>query len=80
MSEAQGIGRCPERADGLGHVWAPWYEDPRKSCTFCGAPGRDNLKLGETGGFYGQATMARTNLFDTLTTPQSAFGKAPKES
>jgi hypothetical protein len=74
--EPKGVGQCMARGDGLGHVWRAWYDDPRKSCEFCGMPGRDNRTLGESGGFYGQATMARNELFSTLAAPKSVFGPA----
>jgi hypothetical protein len=72
--EPGGVGQCMARGHGLGHVWRAWYDSPRKCCAHCGAPGRDNLTLGESGGFYGQATMARNELFSTLAAPKSSFG------
>lgn len=72
----RGVGDCPKRDDGLGHVWSKWFDDPRKSCTFCGRPGRDNVTLGETGGFFAEATHARMEVFDRLVAPASSHGKA----
>lgn len=76
MSDEQGVGRCPKRAEGFGHVWVSWRVDPRRSCEFCGAPGRDNRTLGETGGFFGRATMARYDMSGPLAAPmQNGLGK-----
>jgi hypothetical protein len=62
VSEEVGVGDCPKRADGLGHVWASWKVDPRKSCVHCGRPGRDNLRNGESGGYFAAATAQRREL------------------
>jgi hypothetical protein len=69
-----GIGTCPERPEGFGHVWKSWMEDSRKSCRFCGRPGRDNTPLGgphDTGGFFAEATMARREVVGGLVTPMT---------
>lgn len=78
MSEPIGIGQCPKRVDGFGHVWQSWRVDARRSCEFCGRPGRDNLRLGESGGFFGEATAARAEVFSGLRQPASVkkWGKA----
>jgi hypothetical protein len=76
MTVDVGVGDCPKREDGLGHVWESWMVDPRKSCVHCGRPGRDNEKLGESGGYFAEATLARTELFDRVASPLSSHGKA----
>lgn len=63
---------CPENAGG-SHVWAGVDEarggDPRNSCRHCGRPGRDGKD--EQGGFLGEATAARAELFSRLEQPKS---------
>lgn len=70
-----GVGDCPDRAEGLGHVWAGTDPakggDSRNSCRFCKRPGRDNFFEGETGGFFAEATAARAELFSRLGQPAS---------
>lgn len=78
MTVDVGVGDCSKRGDGLGHVWSSWKVDPRRSCVHCGRPGRDNVLLGETGGFLAEATHARMETFDGLRAPMSAHGKAAK--
>jgi hypothetical protein len=79
VSEPLGVGDCPKRPEGFGHIWKSWKVDPRKSCEFCGRPGRDNLLLGESGGFFAEATDARYEVFAGLAAPmQSGTGK-PRE-
>lgn len=73
---AEGVGVCPQR-DG-GHVWAPWFEDPRKSCVHCGRPGRDNVFTGESGGYLHEAGHARMRLFDGLVSPASSHGQVKR--
>lgn len=74
-----GVGDCPDRADGLGHVFKSWRVDPRRSCEFCGRPGRDNFYLGESGGYFAEATGARTGVFSGLRAPmESGTGKSEK--
>lgn len=72
MIEDRGVGNCPKRPEGFGHVWKSWRVDPRKSCEFCGRPGRDNLKLGESGGFFAEATDARYEVFASLAAPMTS--------
>jgi predicted transcriptional regulator len=79
LAALQGVGDCPERPGELGHIWKSAKEDDRRSCRFCGRPGRDNLKRGDTGGFFGEATAERSELFSRLRTPDSAKGIKPKE-
>jgi hypothetical protein len=64
--EVRGVGVCPGRPDGFGHMWKSWREDPRKSCEFCGRPGRDNQFAGESGGFFAEATKGRTETMGSL--------------
>lgn len=82
----QGVGVCPDRPPGLGHVWAG--SDPKKGggprnpCRFCGTPGRGLRD--ETGkvvedGYFERATADRTALFSRLRMPASAHGVKPKE-
>jgi hypothetical protein len=68
-----GVGACPKNAEG--HVLAEASRDPRRSCVHCGRPGRDNVEAKETGGFFGEATMARADFFSGLRFPESANGK-----
>lgn len=73
-----GVGVCPKNAGG--HVWAGTDPakggDARNSCKFCRRPGRDNRDIGESGGYFAEATMARMELFDGLKAPASSHGKA----
>jgi hypothetical protein len=58
-----GVGDCPNRPDGFGHVWRSARDDSRRSCKFCGRPGRDNTPIGgvhDTGGFFAEATASRS--------------------
>jgi hypothetical protein len=76
MSVDVGVGVCPKRDEGLGHVWESWRVDPRKPCVFCGRPGRDNVFKGESGGFFAEATAARSASFQALKpTMESGSGK-----
>jgi hypothetical protein len=72
MTEDRGVGQCPDRAEGFGHIWKSWKIDPRRSCEFCGHPGRDNIDLGETGGYFAKATAARHEIFAGLKAPMDA--------
>lgn len=58
------------------HEFGPASKDPRRSCVRCGRPGRDNV--GESGGFFGEATMARAEFFGGLNFPKSANGGKAK--
>lgn len=86
MTEVVGIGSCPKRAEGLGHVWLSPYVDEYRSCEFCGTHGREpaknfdltGAKPNQGGGYFAQATMARVNFFDTLRPPASANGTPVK--
>lgn len=67
-----GVGNCPERPEGFGHVWASWRVNSRKSCVHCGRPGRDNSPIGgpaDTGGFFAEATAARYGVVAPLHGP-----------
>jgi predicted transcriptional regulator len=87
LAALQGVGDCPERPGELGHIWKSAKEDDRRSCRFCGRPGRDNLVRRDEkgnlrpdkGGFLGEATKERSELFSRLRTPDSAKGIKPKE-
>lgn len=63
----QGVGACPERGAGLGHVWG----GVPTLCRFCGAAGAD---------FLDAATAQRSELFRRLATPQSIKGTTKRES
>jgi hypothetical protein len=70
-----GVGDCPERPEGFGHIWKSWRDDSRKSCRFCGRPGRDNSPIDgpkETGGYFAMATAGRTEIFSGLKAPMSS--------
>lgn len=77
----RGVDDCPERGEGLGHVWAGTDPekggDSRNSCRFCKHPGRDNVFENESGGYFAEATAARAELFSRLRQPASVkqFGK-----
>jgi predicted transcriptional regulator len=65
----QGVGVCPKRAPGLGHVWAGVHAsgDSRNPCRFCGTPGRQardaqGRPVGEPG-FFERATDGRSDVF-----------------
>lgn len=63
-SEPTGVGQCPDRPEGLGHVWK-MGEDRVNRCSYCGHLGREFLE---------RATKDRTELFSRLRTPDSAKG------
>jgi hypothetical protein len=80
----QGVGVCPERAPGLGHVWAGVHAsgDDRNPCRFCGTPGRQardaqGRPVGEPG-FFERATQGRVDVIGGLRTPDSIAGRKPK--
>jgi predicted transcriptional regulator len=73
----QGVGVCPKRAPGLGHVWAGVHAsgDSRNPCRFCGTPGRQardaqGRPVGEPG-FFEKATDGRSDVFRQLRAPAS---------
>jgi hypothetical protein len=73
----QGVGVCPKRAPGLGHVWAGVHAsgDSRNPCRFCGTPGRQardaqGRPVGEPG-FFEKATDGRSDVFNELRAPAS---------
>lgn len=59
-----GVGQCPERAEGLGHVWAGANAsgDAANPCVFCKTSGRK---------FFAEATKARAKLFAGIRAPAS---------
>lgn len=69
MSDDRGVGDCPNRPDGYGHSWRSWRDDSRRSCSFCGRPGRDDTPLGgvhTTGGYFAMATAGRSEMVGGL--------------
>ena len=68
------VGVCPKNE--AGHEWGKWFVEPRKSCVHCGRPGRDNVFLGDEGGYFADATRTRMEVFDGLKPPVSSHGKA----
>lgn len=77
-----GVGDCPQRARGLGHVWTSWRVDEQRPCRFCGTPGRatrdaSGRQVGEDGHFEA-STKKRAETFAQLTAPASvrAWGKS----
>jgi predicted transcriptional regulator len=88
LAALQGVGDCPDRPGELGHIWKSAKEDDRRSCRFCGMPGRDNLARRDAkgnlrpdeGGFFAQATAERVELFSRMRTPDSARGIKAKET
>jgi len=76
MSEVVvGVGKCPKRIEGLGHVWKSPHVDSRRSCEFCGRPGRDGVN--ETGGYFAKATMGRHDVFANLKAPMESGSHDP---
>jgi hypothetical protein len=75
VEQEVGVGQCPERPKGLGHVWAGANAsgDASNPCRFCGTSGRE---------FFQRACAARMNGFVGVVLPmESGTGKAPgKES
>lgn len=64
-----GVGDCPERAEGLGHVWTSSKENSTRPCRYCGTLGRARRNAaGEIvePGFSDRATEERTLLFARL--------------
>jgi hypothetical protein len=74
----RGVGVCPDRPEGFGHVWAGVKAsgDGRNPCRFCGYPGRGSALKGESG-FFQEATAART-LVGVVVPMESGTGKAEK--
>jgi hypothetical protein len=74
------VGECPENE--AGHEWSSAKDDPRRSCVHCGRPGRDGIERGvpQIGGFFAEATAARTELFNRLRTPDSIRKGYPKKA
>jgi hypothetical protein len=75
-----GVGQCPDRPQGLGHVWAGAVAsgNARNPCRFCGYPGRGDARKGEHG-FFQEATSARLGAFAGLKAPmESGTGSAAK--
>lgn len=68
---ARGVGVCPSREGGLGHVWSMDSKSLGKVCEFCGLAGRE---------FLAAATADRAALFARLRAPLSAHGKARKDA
>jgi hypothetical protein len=70
----RGVGDCPERGDGLGHVWAGVKPEngggPENPCRFCGTSGR---------AFFRAATQDRVELFSHLRAPASVRGGKVKK-
>jgi predicted transcriptional regulator len=80
----QGVGVCPKRLPGLGHVWSGVKAsgDGTNPCLFCGAPGRqardkEGRPVGPEGSFE-RATRERGEMFAMLAQPKSvkAWGKS----
>lgn len=67
----QGVGVCPKRLPGLGHVWAGVKAsgDSQNPCKHCGTSGR---------AFFKAATSERAALFSSLRQPASVkkWGKS----
>lgn len=64
-----GVGDCPERGEGLGHVWSSSREDSTRPCRFCGTLGRGRRNAsGEIvePGYFDLATQARSDLYGEL--------------
>jgi hypothetical protein len=74
------VGECPKNE--AGHEWSSAKDDPRRSCVHCGRPGRDGIDNGvpQIGGFFAEATAARTELFNRLRTPDSIRKGYPKKA
>jgi hypothetical protein len=75
-----GVGQCPDRPQGLGHVWAGAVAsgNARNPCRFCGYPGRGDARKGEHG-FFQEATSGRLARFAGLKAPmESGTGSAAK--
>jgi hypothetical protein len=72
----RGVGDCPKRGEGLGHVWGGGDTRP---CRFCRTPGRseriEGMAVGEAG-FFEASTASRAELFARLRTPNSVKGIA----
>jgi predicted transcriptional regulator len=76
----QGVGDCPGRGEGLGHVWQ--RGERGTACRFCRTPGRSERINGEAvgePGFFERATAERVALFATLRQPQSVRGTTAAE-
>lgn len=74
LTEERGVGDCPKRADGLGHVWASRHVDELRHCKFCKMPGRSNKLLGTPKGYLDEQCEARSELFAGLRCPDSIRG------
>jgi predicted transcriptional regulator len=80
----RGVGDCPERGVGLGHVWmgVKASGDSRNPCRFCGTPGRQDRDaqgrpVGEPG-FFERAAQGRVDVLGDLRTPDSIAMRKPK--
>jgi predicted transcriptional regulator len=81
VEDDRGVGDCPERPDGFGHVWSSAKVDSSRPCRFCGALGRGRRnERGEVvePGFFEGATSERALLYARLRAPESAHGRAKK--
>jgi hypothetical protein len=81
VADDRGVGDCPERPDGFGHVWSSAKVDSTRPCRFCGALGRGRRnERGEVvePGFFEGATSERALLYARLRAPESAHGRAKK--
>jgi hypothetical protein len=64
--EELGVGDCPRRGEGLGHVWRSPREDPVRPCRFCGLAGRG------PGGHFEQVVAERSDVFSRLVVPMES--------
>jgi hypothetical protein len=73
----RGVGDCPERPEGFGHVWAGVKAsgDERNPCRFCGYPGRGSALKGEHG-FFQEATARVGNRLVEYVMPDEATREA----
>lgn len=71
FTEHVGVGDCPERPEGLGHVFKEPSEDSLRRCRHCdlqGRGGRDDVS------YLTMATAERAELFSRLRCPDSVKG------
>jgi hypothetical protein len=76
-----GVGVCPAREDGLGHVWRSPREDVMRPCVFgCGVNGREPEVQGrDSQGHLAEAGASRAEAFGAMRVPmENGTGKEEK--
>ena len=75
----EGVGVCPKRADGLGHVWSPVRTNPLRPCVHCGLPGRGDDQKSEHG-YIASAGSERAEMFQEMAIPMVSGSGNPEKA